>query len=455
VTSASSQIAWFAAGFDAVPITAQQRHLAYRALLDTYAVAIAGRHEAAPRVARDTLRELAGIGNATDWMSGEHLPAESAAWLNGIAAHVLDYDDVMTAMRGHVSVALVPPLIALAEAEGLSGSRFSAAYLAGFEVLAKLSRVMAIPHYSKGWHSTLSLGVIGSTVACSVLLQLDQAQTENAIGLAVSQAAGTRENFGTMAKSFHAGQCAGAAVRAARLAQAGFTASVNAIDGKYGYLALYAGGEDPHAQLETLGRAPLEIDSMGIDVKKYPCCYATHRALDALLTLRNQHGLTVADIDTIEVNTSAGGLDALISAPPRDGLEAKFSMEYTLAAALIDGRIELSTFDSGRFTRPQIQKLLARVALREAPGSVLPRWSEVSLHLKNGQRLARRVQVARGDAGDPLSDDELIAKVEDCFAYGRFGANAREIAFTVFGMAKTRVSDVLRPVYGSTRARMR
>lgn len=214
------------------------------------------------------------------------MPPEAAAWLNGTTAHLLDYDDMMPPLVGHPSVALVPALVALAQSTGADGKRFSSAYIAGFEVLAKISKVIAMQHVIKGWHSTSSLGVLGAAIACSVLLGLDETQTANALGLAVTQAAVNRENFGTMAKSFQVGQCGAAAVRAALLAQSGFTAPKGAIDGKYGYLALYGGKEDLKAELDTLGATPLEIDIIGIDVKKYPCCYAVHKPLDGILGLR-------------------------------------------------------------------------------------------------------------------------------------------------------------------------
>lgn len=443
----AAHIAAFAARFASTPLSKAQRHPAYRALLDTIAVAIAGRNQAAVHLADNYARTL-GSGQATVWHSGQTLHPEAAAWLNGVAAHVLDYDDVMTMMRGHISVAMVPALVALAQhtnASGTTGEQYARAYLAGFELMAKLSRVMALPHYSKGWHSTSALGVLGAALACSVLLGLDETQTVNALGLAVAQAAGTRGNFGTMAKSFQAGQCNAAAVRAALLAQAGFTASESALDGKYGYLALYAANENVAATLGTLGTVPLEIETTGIDIKKYPCCYAIHRALDALFALRAQHGFSANEIERIAVTNSAGGLEALQSRLPANGLEAKFSMEYNIAAALIDGAIRLSSFDDTQVTRAPIAALMPRVSVHEAAGAILPRWSHVKVQLRNGTTLENRVSVARGDAGDPLSDAQLLDKAADCFAFGGFKGNAQDFGRRVLAMDDARVDAVFRP----------
>lgn len=446
MSGAGARMAAFGAGFATAPLTTVQRHQAYRALLDTVACAIAGRADDAPRLAADYMRGFASAGNATVWATGESMHPECAAFVNGVAAHVLDYDDVMTPMRGHISVAMVPALCALAQttgARGTTGEQFSTAYLAGFELMAKFARVMALPHYSRGWHSTSALGVLGATLACSVLLGLNETQTSHALGLAVAQAAGSRQNFGAMAKSFQAGQCNAAAVRAVLLARSGFTASPDAIDGKFGYLALYASGENMAPALATLGKAPLEIDAMGIDIKKYPCCYAIHRPLDGVLALRKAHALTPANVAKIAITNSAGGLDALLPQPPVNGLQAKFNMAYCMAAVLRDGAIRLASFDDAQVMRPEVRALLPKVSLQEAPGAILPRWSHVRIELADGQVLERRVNTARGDAGDPLSDAELIEKVADCFAYGKLDVDAGAFAQQVFGLSQRRVGDVM------------
>jgi 2-methylcitrate dehydratase PrpD len=443
MAGASARIAAFGASFASAPLTDAQRHQAYRAMLDTIACAIAGRADDAPRLAAEYQRGFASAGNATVWATGETMHPECAAFVNGVAAHVLDYDDVMTPMRGHISVAMVPALCALAQTTGASGQQFSTAYLAGFELMAKFARVMALPHYSRGWHSTSALGVLGATLACSVLLGLSEKQTSHALGLAVAQAAGTRQNFGAMAKSFQAGQCNAAAVRAALMAQSGFTASPDAIDGKFGYLALYASGEDVASALSALGTAPLEIDAMGIDIKKYPCCYAIHRALDGLLAMRKSHALTPANVTKITITNSAGGLDALLPLPPVNGLQAKFNMAYCMAAGLTDGAIRLASFDDAQVMRPEIRALLPKVSLQEAPGAILPRWSHLRIELAGGEVLEQRVNTARGDAGDPLGDAELIEKVADCFSFGGFDADAGAFARHVFGLSTRRVGDAM------------
>ena len=192
-----------------------------------------------------------------------------------------------------------------------------------------------------------------------------------------------------------------------------------------------------------------ELDAMGIDIKKYPCCYAIHRPLDGILALRKAHALTPANVTKIAITNSAGGLDALLPQPPVNGLHANFNMAYCLSAALRDGAIRLASFDDAQVMRPEIRALLPKVSLQEAPGAILPRWSHVRLELADGQVLEQRVNSARGDAGDPLSDAELIKKVADCFACGWLDADAGVFARRVFELSKWRVDDVILALHAS------
>jgi 2-methylcitrate dehydratase PrpD len=441
--TAAARIAAFVARSRNLQLSPAQRHLTYRALLDTIAVSIAGRSEEAVRIARRYVSESVGAGSARAWMDDALLPSEHAAWLNGICSHVLDYDDVMAPMRGHVSVAVIPALLALAPEMNATGRDYAVAYATAFEVLARLSRVMAFEHYAKGWHSTSALGVIGAAAACSSLLKLTERQTINAIGLAVAQAAGTRQNFGTMAKSFQIGECARAAIRSVLLARAGFDAASDSIDGPFGYIALYGAGQDVSDAFDGIGTAPLELDRTGIEVKKYPCCYATHQALDAVLSLRQAHALDLQSVARIEIVASAGALEPLIRTPPTSGLTAKFSLEYTVAAALQDGAVGLSTFDDAQAMRPEVMAFLPNVATKEDGGPPRPRWTRVRIFLHNGTSVEKLVDTLRGGAADPLSDEELVDKVQDSFAFTSLDCSARAFAAKVFAMDDVPVDQVL------------
>ena len=444
VPSASIRIADFPSSFSADALSAEHLRHTARALIDTVAVAVAGRNEPASLIALDYAREHGGTHIASAWATGSVLPIEAAALYNGVAGHVLDFDDVTSPLRGHPSIALLPALVALAESHGKSGKELAAAFVVGFEVICKMAKAMVADHYAKGWHSTPSIGTVAAAVAGARLLNLSREQIVNAIAIALAQTAGTRANFGTMAKSFQAGQCGAAAIRAVLLAQRGFTGSADALDGPYGYMALYANGEDLHAQLDGLGQAPLEFDASGFEIKKYPLCYATHRAIDGLLDLRAEHGLTLDQIERVEIISNFRGMVPLIYPCPQTGLEGKFSMHYAVAAALLDGHVKLSSFENAAVLRPEIQRFFAKIDAREDQGPASPRWTRVTLQTRDGRRPEKMVTTLRGAANCPLSDEGLIEKAEDCFVHGKYGGSARTLADAAFSLDRLQVADIFR-----------
>lgn len=442
--TASERIAGFSTAFRPDRLSSSLREICGRSLVDLHAAAIAGWNEPAAERAR---RYVATLGNeaggaASLWRGGRG-SVEGAALANGVAAHVLDYDDVSSPMRGHPSVAVWPALLALGEARKVSCDRLASAFVVGFEVIVKLSRAMAVKHYARGWHSTSSIGTIGAAVACAHLLQLGSAETVHAIGLAVAQAAGTRQNFGTDAKSFQAGQAGAAALRAALLAETGFSASPAALDGDVGYVNLYGAGEDLHAHLADLGREPLELERSGIEIKKYPLCYATHRMLDGLLDLRAAEDLALADVESVDIRVSREALAPLIHHRPQSGLEAKFSMEYAAAAALRDGAVRLSSFLDSAVLRPEIQAFLPKVTASEHGETLLPRWAEVSVRRKDGAVFTQRIETLRGSAEMPLSRADLLRKIEDCYDFGGYRIDAARFLDKAMRMDCQDVADLL------------
>jgi 2-methylcitrate dehydratase PrpD len=429
------EIARFAATYDGTRVSSEARHIFARAFMDTYAAAIAGGNEAASCRALDYLAasgQLGGAGNAGGglktaqaapraglWGRLEDAPIEAAALWNGIAGHVLDYDDVTSPLRGHPSIAMLPALTALAQAGDLDGGAMAVAFSVGFDVMCALSEAMAVEHYAKGWHSTASIGMLGATVACARLLGLGEDQTRHAVGLAVAQAAGSRANFGSDAKSFQAGHANACAVRSVLLARQGFTAGEDIVAGRFGYLDLYGAGESQDIAVRALRQEQPALLRHGLDVKKYPLCYATHRALDGVLDLRREHKLALGSVREVRISTSRGALTPLIHDRPTDGLQAKFSMQYAVAAALLDGQVTLASFRDDAVRRPEISAFLPSVHAREdEQGAVLPRWTHVRLDLRDGTVLERRIDALRGSATLPLTDAELLAKVEDCLRWG-------------------------------------
>lgn len=417
--TASEKISAFVRSIDSAELPPEMSHRAARAFVDTFASAVAGRLEAAPRIARDYVLAEGSDGPSTLWTTGERVRAEDAALVNGVAGHVMDYDDVTSPQRGHPSAVLFPALVALGETVDATGGQVGAAYIAGFEVIVKFAKAMAFDHYAKGWHSTSTLGVLGATAGGSQLLGLSSEQTVAALGIAASNVAGSRRSFGTMTKSLQPGQAAAAAVRAVKLAAVGFTAPVDAFDGMFGFMDLYGNGENLHLQLDALGEAPMELVRTGIEVKKYPLCYATHRPLQGLRDLMAQQPFRSADVERIRVTVQPQGLVPLIHHRPWRGLEGKFSMEYAMAAMLLDGAVRLGSFTDAAVQRPEIQAFLRRVEAHEEEGDPWPRRALVEVDLQNGERRSLWVKSLEGSAQMPLSEAELEAKLRDCVSFSR------------------------------------
>ena len=416
--AATEAIARFLVSTSYDDLPAEAVEAARRAVLDTLGVALAGSREEAGRLVEALAAEAGGAPQAAVWGRPLRLPATEAALVNGVFAHALDFDDVNDSMRGHPSAPLLPAVLALAEKLGAGGRRVIESFVLGFEVECKLGRALGRSHYARGWHATATLGTLGAAAACSRLLRLDETATRVALGLATSLASGSRQNFGTMTKALHAGWAARSGLLAALLAQRGFTADASILDSPLGFGSLFAPEGDwaPEEAVRTLGD-PWDILSPGVSVKRYPCCFATHRALDALLELRARHGIRPAAVKRVEVAMPRGAALPLIHSRPETGLEGKFSLAYCLAVALLDGEVGLASFDDASVQRTEAQALLCRVQLREGPGeavAIVDGYAEVSVVMKDGSRYEERVDHPKGSPQAPLTWEELVAKFRDC-----------------------------------------
>jgi 2-methylcitrate dehydratase PrpD len=419
---------------DDPPLSDAWADLGERAFVDTVAVLLAGRR-AAPvaLVAETVLADQPADGPSRSLAAdGRRMPARSAALIDGTAAHALDYDDVDDALFGHPSAVLVPTLLALGDASGSSGEELLVAYQRGLLVCRRLAAALGIEdHYRAGWHATSTVGTLGAAAAAARLLGLSVDATRHALGMAASMAGGSRQNFGTMTKPLHVGLAAEHGILAASLAGRGFTADPDQLEGPMGFLALFGDQARRPAPVDDDGEA-VAAEPAGLNVKLYPCCYATHAAVDAALELRDAltaAGATVDDVAGIDVAVPPGALAPLIHHRPTDGLQAKFSLEYAVAVAMLDNEVILASFDDDRARRADVQGLLRRVTVAETetPPSGLPAWGEtfaasVTLRLADGRTLAARVDQPAGHATRPVSDDQLRAKFGDCLMSAGIGS---------------------------------
>jgi 2-methylcitrate dehydratase PrpD len=372
VTSIAEDLATWAVDFKP---TTQDVELAQRSLLDTIAVTIAARNEPIARVVSD-------LSEATRW---------------AVLGHVLDFDDLHMESTAHISVVCVSAALAT------GGDARS--YLAGAGVMARLGIALGWSHYSSGWHTTATAGAPAAAVAASIALGLNADQIATAMALAVPAAGGVQRAFGTDAKSLQVGFAANAGVRAARLAAAGATADPSAVD----------------VWLELVGGDPSAIDTGGpaipggLALKAFPCCYALQRPINALSGLARQNHLNPDDITRIVLKTPKGTVTPLIHHRPTTGLQAKFSIEYAAATAMLDEYQGFSSFTDESAQRPEVRRLVDLVDVQLGNGGDWLLAGEFEAEVYVGEKvLHTQEQFPPGSPQRPLTKDQLMRKVQDC-----------------------------------------
>jgi 2-methylcitrate dehydratase PrpD len=348
--------------------------LARRSVVDTLAVSLAARDEPVLHVA-------AGLGEAGRW---------------AVAAHVLDFDDLHMPTTTHISTVCVPV--------ALSSGGDETAYLAGAGVMARLGMLLGWQHYAAGWHATTTAGALAAAATAARARGLDVDTTARALALAVPASGGVQRSFGTDAKSLQVGLAADAGVRAAALAEAGATADPSAVDA---WLSLVGG--DPGRPLEPADEAV----PGGLAVKIYPCCYALQRPIAAVAALTA--GLDPREVRRVLVRTPAGTVQPLIHHRPRTGLQGKFSLEYAVAAALLDEHQGFASFTDAAVRRPEARRLVELVEVELTDGGEWLLAGEVEVEVRTPDDVrAGALAHPPGSPARPPTTDELGRKVSDC-----------------------------------------
>ncbi len=390
---------------------------ARRAIVDCLGVMLAGSQEPAARILQAIALAEGGSPLCTVVGTGRRTGALWAALANGTAAHALDFDDTNFLLMGHPSAPVLAAALAAGELALVDGQALLHAFLLGFEVETTLGAVINPAHYDRGWHATGTLGTLGAAAAAARLLGLDPAQIRTALAVAASQSSGLKENFGTMTKPFHAGHAARSGVLAALMARGGWTASEQALEGPQGFLNVLGAGTRRLEALDGLG-APWKLLSSGVAVKPYPSCACTHSIIDAALELRRQHQIRPEQVAEVTVGVNALVPRILIHSDPRTGLEAKFSAEFSAAAALCEGRVGIGTFRDDKTRDPAIRALMPRVRMRvdpDIPGDLERHvWTRVTVRLVDGRSWSVGPREVPGHPRNPLPDDALTEKFEEC-----------------------------------------
>lgn len=388
------------------------------AVLDTVGVAIAGQRTDGPRIAGEWVASVSPPGEVPVWGSGARVSAPDAALLNGTAAHALDWDDVSPAMPIHPSAVLVPALLAQASLTDVAGGALVHAYNVGAAVFRAVSEALPVnASVRRGWHNTATSGRIAAVAALASLTGATADATAHALGLAASMAGGSVSNFGTMTKPLHAGLAARDALTALGLATRGFTSNPRQLEDPAGFFAMH--GEPDPARLAVLAE---RLDHWERNwprdwsLKRHPCCYGTHHAADAALELRGS--FDTGDVRAIDVSIYEPDAGILTKGKPVTGLEAKFSLEYVVAAALVRGELTLPDFEAKALADPAVDALMDKVRWTGDPAEPA-RYADLRVTLTDGRELRVRTDITRGDARDPMTADEVRGKfVSACSSAG-------------------------------------
>lgn len=418
--SIADQIAERIVSTDYGQIPAEAIEAAKAGLLDTIGCTLAGADQDCARMSAAALGIAAAPGPSLVFGGKRRVDPLSAALINGTAAHALDYDDCSNSMGGHPSAPILPALIALGEQYGKSGRDILAAYVIGFEVEAHIGRAVHLHHYEKGWHPTATLGVFGSAAACAKLLGLDAQRTAIALSIAASFSSGLKANFGSMVKPLHVGHCSRNGIYATLLAREGFSSGAEVFEHKQGFLNVFNGAGTYDVDKLFAGWAqPYDIVRPGIGFKQYPCCASTHPGIDCMLELRKTHDLKADQVECIESWTHRRRLEHTNRPDPRSALDAKFSVQYTLARALIHGFVSMDHFEGDAWKDAATHALLKKVKAGIYTDAQFPPdnhyGAEVRVLLKDGRVVSTKVNQAYGrDANTPLSFEMLKTKFFDC-----------------------------------------
>ena len=378
------------------------------AILDGVANMVAGSVQELADIIGRYVRDAGGSPQASVVGWGYRTNPPSAAFANGVFGHCLDYE-IQGFPPTHGTSSCLPSALALAEQHHVAGNRVITAYVLGWEIQGRL-RAASAPATRPGYHPPGLVGPLGGAAASAKTLDLNADQTLMALGIAASRTGGLTANTGTMVKSTHPGNAARMGAEAGILAGMGYTASDEALESPVGFAAALFGGEfDWDIATGGLGASWRLVDP-GFDIKRFPAQVYMQNAIEAALNLREQNGVAPDDIERVTIRRRGRGH----SGPrPRSGLDGKFSVEYCAAAALLDGHVGIDTFTDGRRFSPDMEDMLGRMRVEpEGPESGATLATAL---LKNGRTISAECLSFSGSASNPMSRDQRLAKVRDCF----------------------------------------
>ena len=405
-TDVTRSLAGYVVSATYADIPAPVRKEAQRTLLNWVGCAVGGSRHETLNAAIAALAPFSGPPQATVLGRPERMDVLHASLMNGISSHVFDFDDTHLKTVIHPAGPVASAILALAEHRPVSGTEFLNALVLGIEVECRIGNAVYPAHYDRGWHITGTAGVFGSAAACGKLLGLTEQQMVWALGLAATQPVGLREMFGSMTKSFHPGRAAQNGLTAALLASRNFTSTDTGIEGKSGWANVLSTTRDYAQITDKLGKTyEISLNTY----KPFACGIVIHPAIDACIQLRNEHRLAADQIERIDLRVHPLVLELTGKKTPRSGLEAKFSVYFAAALAIVRGSAGARDFSDENARNPSIVALRDRVTATVDP-AIKEEQVRARILLKDGRTLEKRIDHVVGSLERPLTDADLEAK---------------------------------------------
>jgi 2-methylcitrate dehydratase PrpD len=433
-------------------IPADVVQLGKKSILDGLGLALAGSVAKSGEIVRRHLQSLGCTGSASVLGSNLRVPVRFAAFANGIAIHADDYDDTQLAVAKdrvyglltHPTAPVLPAALAMAERDGRSGRELLQAYEVGVEVECKIAEAIHPRHYQHGFHSTATCGTFGSLAALANLCALPTEVTRTALGIAGSQSAGLRENFGTMTKPFHAGRASESGVVALEFAQMGFTAAPSILEAGRGFFRAAGGGYDEGAIRSKLGN-PWTFADPGVSIKPHPSGSLTHPGMTLMLSLIRRHDIRPEQVEQVKVGTNQNMPNALIHHRPTTELQAKFSMEFCMAILLLKRRAGLAEFTDEIVNLPEVQAMIRKVDFGVHPEAEAAGYDKMTtileIKLRDGSTISGRTDFGKGSPVNPMSYDEVADKFRECAEFSRWPRDKAEQVIEMVAQLES-ISDV-------------
>jgi len=438
---ATETLANFAAeiGFNELPRKVIEH--AKLCILDWIGVALAGSQETSTKILTSIIKEIGGIRESTIIGTNTKTSCLNATLVNGVMGHVVELDDIHKESLIHPAAPVIPAALAMAERKNATGKDFIASVVLGYEVEIRIGMSIMPSHY-KFWHTTGTCGTFGAAVAAGKILGLDKGKMLNALGIAGTQAAGLIEVFGTMSKSLNVGKAAMNGVISALLAEKGFTSSSSILEAERGYCRATAENFEYNELMENLGK---NFELTNNIFKRHASCGHTHGAIDAVLHISKRYNVKPDNVDEIVVRTYPIAVDVVgKNCEPKTASEAKFSLPYCVAVALIHSKVSLSSFSKEKLKDPNVLELSRKVKVVVDPECINARLgcAKVTLRTRSGEEYTYHVDVPKGYPKNPLTKPELEAKFKALASLVLSEKQVIEIVGLINSLEKVKVRDL-------------